>query len=556
MDGKSFFFQARDLQEREKWIRALEDTVLRHNQMRRVGGPPKSSRPKWNSENGEPPTIQDFDKKLAETDSYLQLLLNQVSGLKSKIDLNNSDINIPNSSTESSGEVFASGDNGEEQARKLRSMKYEDIANKAVGMTESIKHAIVLLQIAKNASAPQTDHQVKSFKTGKSSELLNKTTMGAEIHHPSAESPRTSNITDYEAKIGSSAASLHLETADLLQEPKQSDNTKGDMLPNNSAARRVLIEPEKDSPLNCPVSQHPEKRKTSLKLVQQTIPDESYESDSDDEFYDADESVEEFDGGEYSSNLTPVNSSAIVRPQLSLNLSAVDSGIKVEDIFSPITPELDENDENIDYDKLYETVDDEDIDMKSHGSVITHLLSQVRIGMDLTKIVLPTFILERRSLLEMYSDFFAHPDLFLDIPDGNSPEERMIRALKWYLSSFHAGRKSSIAKKPYNPILGETFRCHWKPPSKTNSSTQSVMNTESFRCSNEIAKESALPECGPDELTFIAEQVSHHPPISAFYAEHVNKRISTSAHIYTKSSFLGMSVSIMSYILCIQKRTR
>ena len=25
---------------------------------------------------------------------------------------------------------------------------------------------------------------------------------------------------------------------------------------------------------------------------------------------------------------------------------------------------------------------------------------------------LPTFILERRSLLEMYADFFAHPDLF------------------------------------------------------------------------------------------------------------------------------------------------
>ena len=38
---------------------------------------------------------------------------------------------------------------------------------------------------------------------------------------------------------------------------------------------------------------------------------------------------------------------------------------------------------------------------------------QVRIGMDLTKIVLPTFILERRSLLEMFADFFAHPDLFV-----------------------------------------------------------------------------------------------------------------------------------------------
>lgn len=33
--------------------------------------------------------------------------------------------------------------------------------------------------------------------------------------------------------------------------------------------------------------------------------------------------------------------------------------------------------------------------------------------MDLTKIVLPTFILERRSLLEMFADFFAHPDLFV-----------------------------------------------------------------------------------------------------------------------------------------------
>lgn len=51
--------------------------------------------------------------------------------------------------------------------------------------------------------------------------------------------------------------------------------------------------------------------------------------------------------------------------------------------------------------------------MEAHGSVVTHLLSQVKIGMDLTRVVLPTFILERRSLLEMYSDYFAHPDYFL-----------------------------------------------------------------------------------------------------------------------------------------------
>lgn len=51
--------------------------------------------------------------------------------------------------------------------------------------------------------------------------------------------------------------------------------------------------------------------------------------------------------------------------------------------------------------------------METHGSVMTHLLSQVKIGMDLTKVALPTFILERRSLLEMYADYFAHPDQFV-----------------------------------------------------------------------------------------------------------------------------------------------
>ena len=54
----------------------------------------------------------------------------------------------------------------------------------------------------------------------------------------------------------------------------------------------------------------------------------------------------------------------------------------------------------------------------------------------LTKIVLPTFILERRSLLEMYADFFAHPDIFTEISEKESPEERIIQVLKWYLSAF------------------------------------------------------------------------------------------------------------------------
>jgi len=50
--------------------------------------------------------------------------------------------------------------------------------------------------------------------------------------------------------------------------------------------------------------------------------------------------------------------------------------------------------------------------IRSHRSVIFHILSQVRLGMDITRISLPAFMLERRSFLEMVGEFLAHPDLF------------------------------------------------------------------------------------------------------------------------------------------------
>lgn len=84
--------------------------------------------------------------------------------------------------------------------------------------------------------------------------------------------------------------------------------------------------------------------------------------------------------------------------------------------------------------------------------------------MDLTKVTLPTFILERRSLLEMYADFFAHPDDFIHADELSTPEDRMISVVKYYLNAFYPARKSGVAKKPYNPILGETFRCRWTVP--------------------------------------------------------------------------------------------
>ena len=47
---------------------------------------------------------------------------------------------------------------------------------------------------------------------------------------------------------------------------------------------------------------------------------------------------------------------------------------------------------------------------------------------------------------------------FYSIVDFDNPRDRLVQVLKWYLSAFHAGRKSEVARKPYNPILGEVFR--------------------------------------------------------------------------------------------------
>ncbi|KAG5283418.1 hypothetical protein AALO_G00041870 [Alosa alosa] len=166
-------------------------------------------------------------------------------------------------------------------------------------------------------------------------------------------------------------------------------------------------------------------------------------------------------------------------------------------------------------------------------SVILHLLSQLKLGMDLTRVVLPTFILEKRSLLEMYADFMSHPDLFVAITDGPSPLERMVRFVEYYLTSFHEGRKGAIAKKPYNPIIGETFNCSWRVPKSEAGSAAA-----------------GTPPPGPPEasdsylLRFVAEQVSHHPPVSGFYAECQERSICVNTHVWTKSKFMGMSIGV------------
>ncbi|XP_061413843.1 oxysterol-binding protein-related protein 9-like isoform X3 [Lethenteron reissneri] len=443
VDQKTFHFQARDADEREKWIGALEDTIQRHSLQLR------------DPELNLTPGGGDFERKLAEADAYLQILIEQQQCFDEKLKLCKD----------------------EEQRRKVGELK-----GISMNMVESIKHCIVLLQIAKSSLNP-----VEAVRSGDGEEA---------------------------AVVLAGTASGRPELTRAGSSGGGGDDDDDDDFEEEAAV--VLTSPRDAA----------------------GVPHISYSS-SEDEFYDANDS----DANDSTSPKPPrtsLGASGLKHPATTESLVSIASGCT--------------NDER--YDAQDENDSEEGESVEDHKSVIMHLLSQVKLGMDLTKVVLPTFILERRSLLEMYADFFAHPDLFVSVAGGVDARERMVGVVRWYLSSFHAGRKGSVAKKPYNPILGETFHCHWTVPDHHHQQQQhqqqqqqgevvaAVPAAPAEETSQELAADGPVPWATKGSVTFIAEQVSHHPPISAFYAECHSRRIQFNAHIWTKSKFLGMSIGV------------
>ncbi|CAH1764094.1 10348_t:CDS:2 [Entrophospora sp. SA101] len=145
-------------------------------------------------------------------------------------------------------------------------------------------------------------------------------------------------------------------------------------------------------------------------------------------------------------------------------------------------------------------------------SILLGLISQLRKGMDLHRVTLPTFVLEPRSMLERITDFMSHPELILSVAKQEDPVIRFVSVVRYYLSGWHIKPKG--VKKPYNPVLGEHFRAKWVFPDKT-------------------------------EAFFVSEQVSHHPPISAYYYASPENNLIISGDIRPKSKFLGNSAATL-----------
>ncbi|ODQ50232.1 hypothetical protein SAICODRAFT_173898 [Saitoella complicata NRRL Y-17804] len=145
-------------------------------------------------------------------------------------------------------------------------------------------------------------------------------------------------------------------------------------------------------------------------------------------------------------------------------------------------------------------------------NIILGIISQLRPGMDLTRVTLPTFILEPRSMLERITNFMSHPELLLPIHAIDDPVERFVSVCRYYLSGFHI--KPPGVKKPLNPVLGEQFTCEWTFPDGT-------------------------------QALYLAEQVSHHPPVSAYFYASPEHKIRVDGTLIPKSRFLGNSVGSM-----------
>ncbi|KAF2829371.1 Oxysterol-binding protein [Ophiobolus disseminans] len=110
---------------------------------------------------------------------------------------------------------------------------------------------------------------------------------------------------------------------------------------------------------------------------------------------------------------------------------------------------------------------------------------------DLSNITAPPFVLSENSTVEIPQYWADHPSLFVSQGAEEDAERRSLSVLKYFLGTLrnqqYAGRsEGSGVKKPLNAFLGELFLGHWKDE-----------------------------ELG--ETRLVAEQVSHHPPITACY---------------------------------------
>uniref|UniRef100_A0A9J8DAY6 Oxysterol-binding protein n=1 Tax=Cyprinus carpio carpio TaxID=630221 RepID=A0A9J8DAY6_CYPCA len=130
------------------------------------------------------------------------------------------------------------------------------------------------------------------------------------------------------------------------------------------------------------------------------------------------------------------------------------------------------------------------------------------IGKDLSKVAMPVQLNEPLNTLQRLCEELEYSELLDKAAHTQDPFERMVYiatfAVSGYASSYYRA-----GGKPFNPVLGETYECD-------------------------------RPDKG---FCFVAEQVSHHPPISACHAE--SKNFIFWQDVRWRNKFWGKSMEIV-----------
>ncbi|KAF5282684.1 hypothetical protein FQA39_LY17516 [Lamprigera yunnana] len=128
------------------------------------------------------------------------------------------------------------------------------------------------------------------------------------------------------------------------------------------------------------------------------------------------------------------------------------------------------------------------------------------IGKELSKITMPVVFNEPLSFLQRMTEYMEYSYLLRKASEQSDPVSRLQYVVGFAVSALASNWER--LGKPFNPLLGETY------------------------------------ELEREEFRIICEQVSHHPPISAFYAEGTHKEWIFHGSIHPKLKFWGKSVEI------------
>ncbi|CAI6093403.1 unnamed protein product [Clonostachys chloroleuca] len=175
---------------------------------------------------------------------------------------------------------------------------------------------------------------------------------------------------------------------------------------------------------------------------------------------------------------------------------------------------------------------------------------------------LPSQLLEPTPNLE-YWNYLDAPNAFVAIGESDEALDRMLEVVRFWLTKDLKYIKGKPCK-PYNSVLGEFFRCNWEtednaPVIRTSELDEALENgLSSLKVPSKDSKNassvslsipqhntSGTPDRKAVKVSYLTEQTSHHPPVSAFHVTCPEKGISARGFDQITAKFTGTSVKVL-----------